>query len=87
MQNIRQNYHIIHNNRYLIDYSNLRDGFFKNNNSLRVYATGQNLVTWTDYPGYDPEVQTYNKDPQRRGVDFGGYPGTRTYTLGLKFNY
>jgi TonB-linked SusC/RagA family outer membrane protein len=69
---------------------NLNIGYtlnFKNNNSLRVYATGQNLVTWTDYPGYDPEVQTYNKDPQRRGVDFGGYPGTRTYTLGLKFNY
>ena len=55
--------------------------------SLRLYATGQNLVTWTNYPGYDPEVQTYNKDPRRRGVDFGGYPGTKTYTLGLKFNY
>lgn len=60
---------------------------FGNNKSLRIYSTAQNVVTWTKYPGYDPEVQSFNKDPQRRGVDFGGYPGTRTYTLGLKFNY
>lgn len=69
---------------------NLNIGYtfnFKKGKNLRVYATGQNLVTWTNYPGYDPEVQTYNKDPQRRGVDFGGYPGTKTYTVGLKFNY
>jgi TonB-dependent starch-binding outer membrane protein SusC len=55
--------------------------------SVRMYATSQNLLTWTKYPGYDPEVQSFNKDPQRRGVDFGGYPGTKTFTLGLKFNY
>ena len=59
----------------------------KKNKSLRMYGTGQNLFTWTNYPGYDPEVSTYNKDPQRRGVDFGGYPGTKTISLGLKFNY
>ena len=73
-----------------IKLKNLNIGYtlrFEKNRSLRLYATGQNLLTWTDYPGYDPEVQSYNKDPQRRGVDFGGYPGTRTYTLGLKFNY
>jgi TonB-dependent starch-binding outer membrane protein SusC len=69
---------------------NLNIGYtfpFDKGRSLRIYATGQNLVTWTDYPGYDPEVQSFNKDPQRRGVDFGGYPGAKTYTVGLKFNY
>ncbi|GGK27406.1 SusC/RagA family TonB-linked outer membrane protein [Yeosuana aromativorans] len=69
---------------------NLNIGYtvnFKNSRSLRLYGSAQNLVTWTKYPGYDPEVQTFNKDPQRRGVDFGGYPGTRTYSIGLKFNY
>lgn len=60
---------------------------FKNSQSLRLYGTGQNLFTWTNYPGYDPEVSTYNKDPQRRGIDFGGYPGTRTLSFGLRFNY
>ena len=60
---------------------------FKNGKSLRLYVSGQNLVTWTKYPGYDPEVQTYTKNPQRRGVDFGTYPGTKSYIFGLKLNY
>lgn len=59
----------------------------KNTYNLRVYVTGQNLITFTDYPGFDPEVTTFNKDPQRRGVDFGGYPGIQTYSFGLNFNY
>jgi len=69
---------------------NLNIGYtldLKNNKSLRIYATGQNLITLTDYPGYDPEITTFNKDPQRRGVDFGGYPGIETYSIGLNFNY
>ena len=60
---------------------------FPNQRSFRVYATGQNILMWTDYPGYDPEVKTYTKNPQKRGVDFGTYPGTKTYLLGLKFIY
>ncbi|PTX61734.1 TonB-linked SusC/RagA family outer membrane protein [Kordia periserrulae] len=60
---------------------------FKKGTKLRLYITGQNLITITDYPGYDPEVTTFNKDPQRRGVDFGGYPGVQTYSFGLNFNY
>jgi TonB-linked SusC/RagA family outer membrane protein len=60
---------------------------FKKNMSLRIYATAQNLITITDYPGFDPEVSTFNKDPQRRGVDFGGYPGVQTYSFGVNFNY
>jgi TonB-dependent starch-binding outer membrane protein SusC len=59
----------------------------KNNHTMRIYGAGQNLLTWTKYPGYDPEVTSYNKNPQRRGVDFGGFPGIRTFTFGLKFNY
>ena len=55
--------------------------------SLRIYLSAQNLVVWTDYPGYDPEVRTYTKNPQKRGVDFGTYPGTKSYLIGLKFNY
>lgn len=60
---------------------------FKDSRTLRIYATGQNLITLTDYPGYDPEITTFNKDPRRRGVDFGGYPGITTYSIGLNFNY
>lgn len=60
---------------------------FKKTGTLRLYATAQNLITITNYPGFDPEVSTFNKDPQRRGVDFGGYPGVQTYSFGLNFNY
>ena len=60
---------------------------FQTGKSLRLYVSGQNLLTWTKYPGYDPEVKTYTKNPQRRGVDFGTYPGTKSYIFGLKFNY
>ena len=27
------------------------------------------------------------KNPQKRGVDFGTYPGTRSFLIGLKLNY
>ena len=60
---------------------------FEGGRSLRLYVSGQNLITWTQYPGYDPEVQTYTKNPQRRGVDFGTYPGIKSYIFGLRFNY
>ena len=69
---------------------NLNVGYtfnFKNNHSLRLYGAGQNLLTWTKYPGFDPEAVTFGKDAQRRGVDFGGYPGIRVVTIGLNFNY
>ncbi|MBK3516208.1 SusC/RagA family TonB-linked outer membrane protein [Carboxylicivirga marina] len=60
---------------------------FKSKKSLRLYASGQNLFTWTNYPGYDPEVQAFNKDPQRRSIDFGAFPGTRNYVFGVKLDF
>ncbi len=60
---------------------------FSENRNMRLYISGQNLIVWTDYPGYDPEVRTYTKNPQKRGVDFGTYPGTKSLLIGLKFNY
>ena len=60
---------------------------FSMGRNMRVYISGQNLIVWTDYPGYDPEVRTYTKNPQKRGVDFGTYPGTKSLLIGLKYNY
>ena len=60
---------------------------FPKDKNMRLYISGQNLFVWTDYPGYDPEVRTYTKNPQKRGVDFGTYPGTKSLIIGLKFNY
>ena len=48
----------------------------------RLYVSGQNLVTITDYSGFDPEVQ--NGDViNGSGVDFGRNPVAKTYLLGL----
>ena len=60
---------------------------FSEGRNIRLFISGQNLIVWTDYPGYDPEVRTYTKNPQKRGVDFGTYPGTKSLLIGLKFNY
>jgi len=60
---------------------------FPQGRNMRIYISAQNLFVWTDYPGYDPEVRTYTKNPQKRGVDFGTYPGTKSVLFGLKFNY
>jgi|25_taG_2_1085351.scaffolds.fasta_scaffold01027_5 TonB-linked SusC/RagA family outer membrane protein len=51
--------------------------------NLKVYGSIQNLYTFTDYYGYDPEVGTYNQNTLLMGVDNGRYPSPRTFTLGL----
>lgn len=49
----------------------------------RVYVNFQNLVTWTKYSGWDPEILGYG-DPLARGIDDGYiYPNPRTITVGL----
>jgi TonB-linked SusC/RagA family outer membrane protein len=55
--------------------------------SLRVYVQGQNLVTWTDYSGFDPEVNFNGAANITRGVDFYTLPQARTYTIGLNVGF
>ncbi len=52
---------------------------------MRFYVTGENLVTWTHYTAYDPEVSSYSG--LRLGVDDGSYPQSRTYILGLNLQF
>ena len=46
---------------------------------LNVFATMQNVATFTKYDGLDPEVYS--------GIDNNLYPRPRTYVLGVKFNF
>lgn len=55
--------------------------------NLRVYLTAQNLVTWTHYSGYDPEVSADPFSSTGFGRDYGVYPQARTYTVGLNANF
>ncbi len=54
--------------------------------SLRVYVSGQNLVTFTKYDGNDPDF--VNDTGLGAGVDSRGpYPSTRQYTVGLNLGF
>ncbi|HEU5289421.1 MAG TPA: TonB-dependent receptor [Cyclobacteriaceae bacterium] len=46
---------------------------------IRAFLTGQNLVTWTDYSGLDPDTNTGSM-----GIDYSTYPKARIFTIGLQ---
>jgi len=55
--------------------------------SVRVYVSGSNLWTLTDYTGYDPEANTYGQNTTVIGIDNGGYPQSRTYQVGATLSF
>jgi TonB-linked SusC/RagA family outer membrane protein len=54
--------------------------------SIKVYFTGNNLYTFTKYPGLNPEVDITGWDT---GIEKKAniYPQTRTFTLGIQLNF
>ena len=54
---------------------------------LTLTASGQNLFIWTDYSGFDPEVNSFAYDPTRSGIDWGSFPNQRTFSLGLNLTF
>lgn len=53
--------------------------------SLRFYITGQNLHTWTNYIGFDPEANSFGGSNIR--VDYSSYPLAKTYIFGLNAGF
>jgi len=49
-------------------------------NSARLFVQGQNLVTWTDFRGFDPEISTGS-------LNGAQYPALRTITIGLNIGF
>ena len=54
---------------------------------LRFYATGNNLICWTNYTGYDPEVDSRRATPATPGVDYSAYPKSRSYNIGVNITF
>ncbi len=57
--------------------------------NLRIYLTGQNLMTFTKYSGQDPEVSTnksLNGIPSF-GIDYTAYPRAKTWTIGANISF
>lgn len=55
--------------------------------SLRVYVTGQNLLTFTKYTGFDPEVNTTGNSNLQLGVDYNAYPMAKSFLVGLNVGF
>lgn len=51
--------------------------------AVRLYLSGQNLWTQTDYSGYDPEVSRFNQETLSQGIDYGSYPANKAILVGL----
>ncbi len=51
--------------------------------SVRVYATGQNLLTFTGYNGADPEVSTFGETNTAQGTEFLTFPQAKMITFGI----
>ncbi|MCE6991486.1 TonB-dependent receptor [Dyadobacter sp. CY323] len=49
---------------------------------VRIYASAQNLFTFSKYLNFNPEVSNY-EGPLTAGVDYGVYPLAKTFTLGI----
>lgn len=56
-------------------------------NRLQVFVSGSNLLTLTNYKGYDPEVSSDAGSAMTPSVDFGTYPVTRTFSAGLNITF
>ncbi|MFV8366841.1 TonB-dependent receptor [uncultured Flavobacterium sp.] len=54
---------------------------------LKLYASVQNLYTFTKYTGYDPEVGSFNQDALLSGVDNGRYPTPRVISVGVNVEF
>jgi hypothetical protein len=54
---------------------------------LKLYFTAQNLLTLTDYYGYDPEIASRGGNTLLHGADFGQYPQPRTFLFGIKATF
>lgn len=56
--------------------------------NFRAYVMAANLLTLTNYTGYDPEVSSFNVSTDAvRGIDMSNYPSVKTITLGINLTF
>ncbi|MEO8861123.1 MAG: TonB-dependent receptor, partial [Ginsengibacter sp.] len=53
--------------------------------NFRCYVTSQNLVTFTNYSGFTPEIQ--DGSPIAPGIELNAYPTTRTFAFGVNLTF
>ncbi len=55
--------------------------------NCKLYVNAQNVYTFTDYSGQDPEIGSYNQQAGLSNVDMGRYPSPRVFTLGANITF
>jgi len=54
---------------------------------LQPYFTASNLLTLTKYRGMDPEVNQWGNDGHVQGIDWGTYPQSKSYIVGINVEF
>jgi len=57
-----------------------------NISNCKLSVTGQNLFTWTDYKGFDPEVSSNAQSAYFPGYDLGAYPLAKSVIFNISVN-
>ncbi len=60
---------------------------FRGAGTSRIELSGRNLVTWSDYPGVDPEASNFGNQPISRFIDLAPFPPSRTFYLTFAASY
>ncbi|MEQ6118015.1 TonB-dependent receptor [Reichenbachiella sp. MALMAid0571] len=55
--------------------------------NLSFYVSGRNLLTVTNYSGYDPAANSFAFDGLRQGIDLNAFPNVRSWTVGVKATF
>lgn len=55
--------------------------------NIQLSLVGRNLISWDNYSGWDPEINTAGQSNGVRGFDFAGVPIPRTYQLGVNVSF
>jgi TonB-linked SusC/RagA family outer membrane protein len=94
VDNVRNSTRFVENGTYVrLKALTLSYGIIENNpkikaiKNLSVYVTGQNLLTFTSYSGFDPEVNAYGNSAVEQGIDYGTYPQAITLIFGLNLEF
>jgi len=92
-QNTRWASHLIEDGSYLrlrnlqIGYTLPESVMGKAFSNARIFVSGQNLLTFTGYSGYDPEIGAYRGISAATGIDQSIYPNVRSYRLGVTIDF
>jgi TonB-linked SusC/RagA family outer membrane protein len=54
--------------------------------SAKIYVSAQNILTFTNYKGVDPEI-AYNSSNTNLGLDYAGYPNIKAITVGVNLGF